>query len=826
MADADAASAPEENASAAAAAVEAEDDDCCAVCASAPRSVVFTTCGHAVLCAECCTKLLASKRQKCPVCREPVCADTAKPFTHDAALGRAPSFQPDAIDPAVRAERAAREEARLFRTRTKAALNALRSASEAPGHACSTDMLLCDEQAGLRLCVEGVTHAEQAAGDALDTDEAQPHGVPLRLPLSEGAVAALRAAAERAPFGRDADTVVDPAVRDAWQIDPVRVHLQGAWGPEVLDHFTAYALDTLRVPPECMAEARLYKLVVYGPGGHFRRHRDTEKEPGMFGTLVLQLPVDGGHQGGKLRVYPPGDNDSDDDMEEEACAEERPPARRAEPAPFVVDFACESDVCFVSAAFFADCSHTLSRVTAGARVCLVYSLVATAPGTALPAPGDAAADARCELRTALAAWPARPARLFLPCAHRYTEVNVGFGCLKGQDARLAAELRDLRSDAASMPLLEVCLVLLERHDSGDDEGSLQHDGTGAIAWVGPDGEQLGAMGPDPYQGARGLRSPQPEPDKEELLHGDELDFPEEAYRRTRSRYTGNEGPSVDYYYRRAALVVWPRQRGPQLAMRGGGRSAALDLAFARAKRGDADATDAFIAAVDSEQPWRAEDAWSDRRMGPWRGHRNLAISVLRVAARIGTPDVAPIAIAVIHALAEQNGDGLHDACVEPLAVLAATPAGGGADTTSALAALVHAAVSRNQAAACEALVAELLARDLVSAAERCAEAMLASGEAAEERDGGDATRHALQRAGPLQELALRSFTEAVAKTRARVVQAAEHAVKAAKQAAQRGAVPLLESGSESEAVSADGTWEGSSRDGSHDPDAEYDEDHY
>ena len=45
---------------------------------------------------------------------------------------------------------------------------------------------------------------------------------------------------------------------------------------------------------------RLFKLLVYEPGGKFIQHRDTEKEKGMFGTLVVQLPSD--FHGGELVV--------------------------------------------------------------------------------------------------------------------------------------------------------------------------------------------------------------------------------------------------------------------------------------------------------------------------------------------------------------------------------------------------------------------------------------------------------------------------------------------------------------------------------------------
>ncbi|CAN0450803.1 unnamed protein product, partial [Hapterophycus canaliculatus] len=40
----------------------------------------------------------------------------------------------------------------------------------------------------------------------------------------------------------------------------------------------------------------------YESGGHFRPHKDTEKEAGMFGTLVVQLPTASGHEGGTLLV--------------------------------------------------------------------------------------------------------------------------------------------------------------------------------------------------------------------------------------------------------------------------------------------------------------------------------------------------------------------------------------------------------------------------------------------------------------------------------------------------------------------------------------------
>ncbi|POM68491.1 LOW QUALITY PROTEIN: Hypothetical protein PHPALM_15347 [Phytophthora palmivora] len=48
----------------------------------------------------------------------------------------------------------------------------------------------------------------------------------------------------------------------------------------------------------------LYKLLVYGEGGHFIKYQDTDKEDGMIATLVVQPPSV--HEGGDLVVYQNG----------------------------------------------------------------------------------------------------------------------------------------------------------------------------------------------------------------------------------------------------------------------------------------------------------------------------------------------------------------------------------------------------------------------------------------------------------------------------------------------------------------------------------------
>jgi len=120
----------------------------------------------------------------------------------------------------------------------------------------------------------------------------------LRLPLSRCTLRRLDAEAAPAPFGRGAATLTDVAVRDCAQIDAAAVGQGEAWTDAVHRIATALAVRALGADPARRLTVSLHKLLLYGPGGHFDRHVDAEKAPGMWGTLALQLPVVGGHGGG------------------------------------------------------------------------------------------------------------------------------------------------------------------------------------------------------------------------------------------------------------------------------------------------------------------------------------------------------------------------------------------------------------------------------------------------------------------------------------------------------------------------------------------------
>jgi hypothetical protein len=121
----------------------------------------------------------------------------------------------------------------------------------------------------------------------------------LVFPLPVCHVREVVAAAEKAGFGRGADTIVDTNVRDAWKVKADQLSfLNPAFTTAVQKLAATQVANGLGVPGAVRAE--LYNLLVYEKGGKFTKHRDSEKEPGMFGTLVIVLPSV--HTGGDLVV--------------------------------------------------------------------------------------------------------------------------------------------------------------------------------------------------------------------------------------------------------------------------------------------------------------------------------------------------------------------------------------------------------------------------------------------------------------------------------------------------------------------------------------------
>jgi hypothetical protein len=121
----------------------------------------------------------------------------------------------------------------------------------------------------------------------------------ISFPVPEPQVRQLMQHAERAPYGRGEETILDTSVRKVWQLPPAKLHLGGkSWAGSFQS-----LLERVAEGLGCEAatvSAQLYKMLVYDKGAFFAAHRDTEKADGMFSTLVVVLPST--HRGGELVI--------------------------------------------------------------------------------------------------------------------------------------------------------------------------------------------------------------------------------------------------------------------------------------------------------------------------------------------------------------------------------------------------------------------------------------------------------------------------------------------------------------------------------------------
>lgn len=366
---------------------------------------------------------------------------------------------------------------------------------------------------------------------------------PIALPLLPIQAEQLVAVAEQAPYGRGEETLIDTAVRRTWQIDAAKVRIGGRSWPRTLEAIVKRAAEGLGVTKSVVAE--LYKLLVYDAGSFFVSHRDTEKAPGMFATLIIVLPSL--YTGGELRVR---------HRDREVQLDLRSP----EP----------SEVAF--AAFYADCVHEVLPITSGCRLTLVYNLLLRPGKDRLPEPpsyetGQAALVDLLQQWTADRASPEddSPEKLIYPLHYDYTPAGLAFSALKGVDAAAASVLVPAAEQADCD--LHLALASIEESGSaeytGDYYGSRRRRGrsdedegefevyevcdreTTLSQWRRPDGNRsdLGVL---PFEEAELCP-----PGAFDKLKPDEQHFHEA---------TGNEGASFERTYRRAGLVLWPRGR--------------------------------------------------------------------------------------------------------------------------------------------------------------------------------------------------------------------------------------------------------------------------
>jgi hypothetical protein len=401
----------------------------------------------------------------------------------------------------------------------------------------------------------------------------------VRLPISPTTARKLIKLARPAQHGYKNETRLDRRVRDTFEIDRDRITLDGdAWQRRLHSQLEHIRRD-LGLPEGCRLHAELHNLLIYAPGQFFVSHQDSEKNDAMVASLVVGLPstFSGGgmwieHQGVKAVI--------------------RGSTRK-------LSFT----------AFYADCQHEVRPVKQGYRLALTYNLFLE--GKAEPAGVSAASlEALSERLHAYFAAPLPPRwkndgdrpppdRWVYLLDHQYTRRGLDWTRLKGADAARVSALQAL----AAAQDYEICLALVDVHEVwncedefdayprrryGDwiedeeededdsDHAEAVHELTELLDSDATLRHFVAASGKPPAMNR--------EIDPRELGYSKpSVDFT--PFESMHEGYMGNYGNTVERWYHRAAVVLWPRNRAFAMRARAEPRWALGELAKTRKARG-------------------------------------------------------------------------------------------------------------------------------------------------------------------------------------------------------------------------------------------------
>jgi hypothetical protein len=435
------------------------------------------------------------------------------------------------------------------------------------------------------------------------------------LPIDDMNAEFLRSCGRASAYGKGLETHVDARVRSCTELLPAQFRFDHPRWQQAIDALVARSYDSMRgydqrVPTDKDAlVAEPYKLLLYSTGDHFLAHRDTEKSPGMFATLIVQLPSL--CAGGDLLVRFGGVETAhlfgrDTGMAEYEC-----------------HFAMH----------YADVEHELRRIESGHRLAVVYNVCWRG---AVPLPPSLMSSATAfetvqPLVSALSMWPRdRVPALVLPLDHLYTHDGLsgrGVAGLKGDDRRLA---RLLQRAAAKFPM-RLFLLSMEREEHDYGNGWDEDD----IDWN--DGSELERV--HFCFDASGRSVPYVSRYAERLAplsnHSfDDVDFWGVATHTEEDLNLGNEGASRTTSYECCALLLVPVADDNSLGVRLqlGGFAAAV----AKFREAPSLSSLAYLCrwcARQSELEWRADDVVVLLDFASAGAHHECALELLRMSTQ-------------------------------------------------------------------------------------------------------------------------------------------------------------------------------------------------
>lgn len=359
----------------------------------------------------------------------------------------------------------------------------------------------------------------------------------LSFPVNEMLAKSLITIAHKAPFGLGHETVIDNQVRSAWEIDAKQLNFKSKQWEKFMSKVITKTKVDLGIEDSDVS-AHLYKMLIYETGDFFLPHRDSEKEKGMFGTMVIALPSK--YTGGDLIVKFEGDTES-------------------------IDFSSASannKLCV--SAFYADCEHEIKPLTSGYRVCLVYNLVQEKSANTIQPPSIKTYVNRLTnaLKNQIETDNSKPIIVLL--GHQYTPENFSLNGLKLND-RYKADILLQAADEINC-YANLCLVTSYKigtpeysnyYDYDDDQND---DEETEIDEVIDESLSIEYWLKNNIPSFSNIHF-----EESDLITSFALDENEPVIKEN-SGYMGNYGPDIEHWYHYGAVVIWSKETNAQLIL--------------------------------------------------------------------------------------------------------------------------------------------------------------------------------------------------------------------------------------------------------------------
>jgi hypothetical protein len=290
----------------------------------------------------------------------------------------------------------------------------------------------------------------------------------------------------------------------------------------------------------------LYKLLMYEKGDFFASHRDTEKVDKMFATLIIALPSE--HEGGELLVRHDGQEE------------------------LIYFGGKDKHYQFQYAAFYADCEHEVKPVKHGYRCCLIYNLVLEDSKKQPLAPNNGKHVEQISKLIETRFEQESSKRMAVLLEHKYSEAGLSFENLKNADRMKV----DVLLHAAKQAECEAHLAIVTRWESGWAEG-------GYGGYYNDDDYEMGevddwSLSVDHWIATDGKRKELGEINISEEDIVAEMNLEDmDADKQDVQEASGNAGATMERWYHRAALVIWPQRLNFYQLCQAGQHSAILQL---------------------------------------------------------------------------------------------------------------------------------------------------------------------------------------------------------------------------------------------------------